>query len=143
MSEQTEEVRVRIPTIRTRLKLTRSWTFILHKEHRNNDFAGRIGAAVKSGKWSHDWNSSEVPVTLPEGTVLIVDRVYIRQGNGAYDSITFRLKKGDCPVKTIYGRFWAKLGDVNRIVCEWDMETVKTDTKVDPITQLGGLIDPS
>lgn len=140
-----EPVHVRIPTINTRLTLTRAWTFMLHKESRNDHFAARIGAAKKDGRWYHEWTAEEVPVTLPIGTVLVVDRIYIRKGKSRseYDSITFRLKKGECPDKTIYGRFWAKLGDVNRIVCEWDMETVKLDTKVDPITQLGGLVDPS
>lgn len=146
----TDQVHVRIPTINTRLTLTRAWTFMLHNEGRNDNFAGRIGAATKVSKWAHQWDAESVPVTIPAGTVLIVDRIYIRKGKtwsgksrSEYDSITFRIKKGECPDKTIYGRFWAKLGDVNRIVCEWDMETVKTDTKVDPITRLGGLVDPS
>lgn len=62
-------------------------------------------------------------VTLPEGTVLTVDRYYIRSGANDFDSITFRLpkptgrrKKGD-PVPPS-GRFWVKLRDANTIEFE-------------------------
>jgi hypothetical protein len=63
-------------------------------------------------------------VTLPEGTVLTVDRYYIRSGANDFDSITFRLpkpagkrKKGD-PVPPS-GRFWVKLRDANTIEFEY------------------------
>jgi hypothetical protein len=59
-------------------------------------------------------------VTLPAGTVLTLDRYYIKHGANDFDSITFRLpkpkgrvKKGD-PVPPS-GRFWCKLRDANRI----------------------------
>jgi len=68
-----------------------------------------------------------------------VSRIYIRQNNGDYDSITFSIKKGDCPDKKVYGRFWVKLGDANRITCEWDMDTVKV-AETDPITALGEIV---
>ena len=55
-------------------------------------------------------------VTLPKGTVLQVDRIYIRKGLDGFDSVSFRIAKGN----TIHPqgkalRFWAKLHDVNRI----------------------------
>ena len=59
-------------------------------------------------------------VTLPRGSKLTVSRIYIRNGVKDYDSITFHLIKGrkkkNDPVPP-HGRFWAKLHDVNRIVC--------------------------
>jgi len=133
-----KNVHVRIPTIGTVLTLKRGWAFTLYKESRNDDFACRIGAATKGEeRWSRTWHGDQVQVSLPAGTVLKVNRIYIRQNKSDYDSITLTLKKGDCPEKHVWGRFWVKLGDMNRIICEWDMETVRTDTKVDIITQLG------
>lgn len=72
---------------------------------------------------------------LPAGTVLTMDRIYIRKGNEEYDSISFNLNycpdESFCPksgfkamggakatIPLIQGnasriRFWAKLDDVN------------------------------
>lgn len=49
--------------------------------------------------------------TLPAGTILEIDRIYIRQGNAEYSSVTFKARG----IKVL--RFWAKLDDVNRIQC--------------------------
>lgn len=62
-------------------------------------------------------------ITLPRGSKLSVSRIYIRCGGAerrAYNSVTFSLikgrkKKGE-PTPP-HGRFWAKLYDVNQIVC--------------------------
>jgi hypothetical protein len=69
-----------------------------------------------SGVWEHLF-------TFREGTELKIDRIYIRQGGQAFDSVTFRSKQwvtapGDPlfknrKLKTL--RFWAKLHDVNQI----------------------------
>ena len=127
-------VRLTVPHIGTRLTLTRGWVFTLHTERRNSDFAQRMGIKDKDGHWRGD----SAKVSLPSGTVLVVDRIYIRQGAADFDSISFRLKKGDHPDKKVWGRFWVKLGDANRIHCEWDMETVKVADQ-DAITALGEL----
>jgi hypothetical protein len=68
---------------------------------------------------------ASVEVTLPEGTMLECDRVYIRTFNKArvqegddYDSITWKLvdpKKGKMQK---HGRFWVKLSDANEIEFE-------------------------
>lgn len=72
---------------------------------------------------------------LPAGTVLTIDRIYIRKGNEEYDSVSFNLNycpdENFCPksgfkvmggakatIPLIKGntdrvRFWAKLDDVN------------------------------
>ena len=65
---------------------------------------------------SHD--NPYIDATLPAGTPLRVDRVYIKKGIDAYSSITFVVAK-ECRDKKLRGkRFWAKLRDVNNIVCE-------------------------
>ena len=51
-----------------------------------------------------------LPLTFPPGTILSVDRLYIRKGQSGFDSISFRVIKGS-PIPT--GRFWAKLDEVN------------------------------
>ena len=64
-------------------------------------------------------------VTAPAGTVLGVQRVYIRNGGkvlASYSSVTFGCKK--VKGSKFHGRFWAKLSDVNNMVCEIDEDTL-------------------
>ena len=60
---------------------------------------------------------SECDYTLPAGTILKIDRIYIRKGKSEFDSITFVIKKhpDDKRGALIRGRFWAKLPEVNGI----------------------------
>lgn len=52
-------------------------------------------------------------ITIPSGTVLYVDRIYIRKGSEDFSSITFRVEK--FPDKKNH-RFWVKLHDSRSIV---------------------------
>lgn len=58
---------------------------------------------------------------LPVGTILEVDRVYIRStnkgkvGKDNFDSVTFRVLKNPAWTDKKHPRFWAKLDDVNQI----------------------------
>ncbi len=137
MSDTPPTVQITIPTIGTVLTLTRGWTFLLHHEGRNRDFAAKLGVTWKGWGYSDEICATEV--TLPSGTELIVDRIYIRKGKGKFDSITFRLKKTGKKAK-VWGRFWAKLGDVNRVHCTWSEDTLKRDTKVNIISRLADLV---
>jgi hypothetical protein len=86
-----------------------------------------------------DWNNrskevmkEKLTVTLPVGTVLAVDRLYIRKGASDYSSITFYAKElGEVIIpgsrwswgnqkatKRKAQRFWAKLADCNTIEFE-------------------------
>lgn len=136
----TPPVQITIPTIGTVLTLERGWTFPLYHEYRNEDFWKRV---TKRDKWDgsgYGRTLDATEMTLPSGTKLVVDRIYIRKGKGEFDSITFRLKKGDVPGrKDIYGRFWAKLGDVNRVKCAWDQDTIK-QTEANIIDSLADLV---
>lgn len=80
---------------------------------------------------------TSIPTTLPIGTKLKVSRIYIRAcGDTDFDSVTFTVeipqeqpvaepgKRKPKKIKPKKGRFWAKLGDVNQIICEWDESTV-------------------
>ncbi len=51
-----------------------------------------------------------VPVTVPDGTLLTIDRVYVKKGLSEFNSVTFwALLPGE--KKKL--RFWCKLDDVN------------------------------
>ena len=57
-----------------------------------------------------------VEVTLPEGTQLSVDRIYVKRGSESFNSVTFRTTK-ICPEKQLRSkRFWVKLKDANTII---------------------------
>lgn len=114
-----------IPRLRDKLKLTADWTFPVYFEHRNEGLIARMG-------YGYDTVEREVfqsklpsfalyggqtvmpkPFTMPAGTELSVDRVFIRNGAAGFDSVTFRCKlpKGKKATEAI--RFWAKLEDIN------------------------------
>jgi hypothetical protein len=58
-------------------------------------------------------------LTIPKESIVIVDRYYIKKGNGAFSSLTFRTESINLPgFKKKKPRFWAKLYDVNNIVYE-------------------------
>jgi hypothetical protein len=100
-----------IPPLGTVLRLTAPWVFHLHYERRNES-AYPLFDAFKEQAPHYSWRESPEPVecSLPKGTILTVDRIYIRQGSNEFDSVTFRLpKQGDRHAV----RFWAKLEDVN------------------------------
>jgi hypothetical protein len=66
---------------------------------------------VSGTGWTH---VDPTEVTLPAGTELRVERVYIRLGSyAAYNSITFRVTKSNPDPKLRGARFWAKLKDIN------------------------------
>lgn len=73
-------------------------------------------------------SQQSIPITLKKGTILSVDRVYIRKGSSDFSSITFYAKNiGEMifdgsniwgkkkPKKIKAFRFWAKLSDCNEI----------------------------
>jgi hypothetical protein len=91
---------------------------------------------VKYWSESKEWNQkaseikkSSLTVTLPAGTILAIDRIYIRKGASDFSSITFYAKElGEVtmpgskwswenkkPIKRKAQRFWAKLTDCNNI----------------------------
>ena len=128
--------RITIPTIGTEITLEEDWRFGLFPEDRNDKLWKMIVGTDPPG-----WRESLVmcengvfsPVTLPAGTVLIVDRIYLRKGGSDFDSITFRIK--ECPSNKALAkkRFWAKLHHVNLIKGTWNEQTVpRADEDVKP-----------
>jgi hypothetical protein len=117
-----------IPELKDQIKLTKDWSFNLYSERRNETLGKRLGLLSKSpnhfGPWIIQekctyWNEPLLAaiVTIPKDTVLIIDRIYIRNGEKEYSSITFRIK--DSPNKKLNkARFWAKLIDTRSIEFE-------------------------
>lgn len=93
----------------------------LYKEYRNSKvFKKLFDKDIGYG----DWGESFELLTLPKGTTLVVDRIYIRKGKqrAEYASITFRLKTfGE---KKMTGRFWLKLSDVNKLRVNINKDTL-------------------
>lgn len=125
-----------VPDIGTVVRLKEDWTFRLYPESRNYDMFQDLGIEYGSNyRW--DWrlrDKGATDVVLRASTRLKVDRVYIRKGAKDYSSLTFNIQKGKDCVCVFKGRehvfekkgrrFWAKLGDVNKMVVEVDRSTL-------------------
>lgn len=81
---------------------------------------------------------ASIPAKLPPGTIIIVDRIYVRQGAKGFDSVSFRCESipdiagaadwGKPGLRKTVGRFWAKLEDVNRVVAKVDLDAILDPT---------------
>lgn len=117
-----------IPACGDRITLVEDWDFLLYLEHRNVKFAEHrnLIPVNPNNRWGGMWEGEayrsgyrKVPYSLPKGTVLEVDRIYLRQHSKSatdetndFDSITWKV------VGQKHSRFWTKLGDVNQIKFE-------------------------
>jgi hypothetical protein len=97
--------RIWIPSLGDKLILKSDWTFALHCEQRNKSLMKYFEMPVTG--FSCMVGEPKI-VTLPKGTILKVDRIFIRQGAEGYNSVTFRWSASKC-------RFWVKLYDVNKM----------------------------
>lgn len=104
-------MRMFIPTIGTEFKLSEDWTFDLYHEYRNEKLLEYFNVK-KVNTYSYGSSSDSTEVTLPKGTVIKVDRIYVKKGNSAYDSVTvYATIEGEKRKR----RFWVKLNDFNQI----------------------------
>lgn len=126
-----------IPEIGDQIILTNDWTFDLYAENRNCELGGTIGYNVRyisswvNGVYIHNSNpcflwategqvkTHVIPYTLPAGTVLKIDRIYIRKGAKDFSSVSFFITSKE-KIKSTgkHLRFWAKLADCNNIEFE-------------------------
>lgn len=100
-------MRMFIPSIGTEFKLAEDWTFDLYHEYRNDKLINYFKLQYSSG--------SSTEVTLPKETIIKVDRIYVKKGNSAYDSVTMY---ASIPGNKGKVRFWVKLIDFNQIEAE-------------------------
>lgn len=123
-------MKIFIPKLGTKLTLSKAWTFNLHDERRNEAFwlavhgkpvretfyygynGGYHTSPVKTATATSTAHKPAKPMktTLPKGTVLLIERIYIRKNASEFDSITFRITKGG---SVPAGRFWVKTEDIN------------------------------
>lgn len=150
-------MRLFIPTLGTELRLLKPWGFPLFHEYRNEKLLEALGIARRPWtRWDlvtgqqtnapmpHDW------VTLPAGTILTVQRIYIRGSFRDFDSVTFscnpgvrqpKRKKGDPPAAPVLkGRFWAKLDSVNEMEVEEIAKLAPVETPPDLVLSASGML---
>lgn len=126
-----------IPVLGEKLRLTADWMFDLYNESRNSTMMEHLGDTRTCV-----WNPAAIPFTLPAGSVLKTDRIFIRKGSEEFNSITFFLVGEKTQAKILHKagtsftpgyagtfqydvkqparpvRFWVKLDDANKIEFE-------------------------
>ncbi len=123
-----------IPPLKMPLTLTKPATVPIYHERRNEIMLTAFGGGPKTYgnrhySWCHppakpdqkkdgwDWDYDTMlatTLTIPAGTVLLIDRYYIRNGADEFDSLTFRVASSP-DKKWNKKRFWLRLSDVNAL----------------------------
>lgn len=86
-------MKITIPRMGDMLVLQKDWSFPVMHEDRNKSIIIHQGQALIPVRY--EYNQYYRPIygytnhSLPAGTVMSVDRYYIRKGAGEFDSITF------------------------------------------------------
>lgn len=114
-----------IPQVGDKLHLLENWQAKIF-----NDNTGRNDKVFKALNISIDsQEKADVDVTFPKGTVLRVDRLYVRAPASSFDSITFTVMQ--CPIKSLNkARFWVKLLDANNIHFEEIKNSIDSYKKI-------------
>lgn len=145
-------MKIFFPTVGSQLRLDADWSFPLHDEPRNHALFCALGLVLpraepgplRHARYFSDYvlapgsrapgagRSGWATVRLPAGTVLQVDRIFLRKSLADFDSITFLVatspdrrllpwRKQNPGAAMVSGtvRFWAKLEHVNGIEGEW------------------------
>jgi len=123
---------VLIPDIGTKMVLAEDWQLILYDESRNGVTLEITEAVPSNRNWNDRHNDPKnTNITFPKGTILSVDRIYIRKGAADFSSLTFFADKktkiirdGKEYTSPKALRFWAKLKDVNNMKVQFVEETV-------------------
>lgn len=104
------------------ITLKEPWSFRLWDESRNEKFIDSIRAdgylLARRPKNVNCWEICDRgEITLPVGTVLTISRIYVRQGNKDFDSISFFVRLASVRRSNgwITGRFWVRLEDANKL----------------------------
>lgn len=111
------------------IRLTEDWSFGLYNEHRNETLIRHLGL-----EFTWDWRQrNDAPLctaTIPRGSVLKIDRVYVRKGSPDWDSVTFVWMGQRLPARIEDNgyrqvrkpaqqvRFWAKLDETRTMEFE-------------------------
>ncbi len=102
-----------IPKVGDKIKLTKSLSVTIKAEYRNNVFIKSYMDKYPEAQLDGDNN---LPILIPAGVNLVFSRIYIRQGeSSSYDSITFTT---DGKSGFIRGRFFIPIENANHIEYE-------------------------
>lgn len=123
-------MKICIPSIGSKILLSENWSFYAYPEGRNETLFRHLGL-----RWPKDWKEEEEmmkkpeKVTLPAGTELRIDRIYIRKGLDGFDSVTFFLcgqkTKKETEIKTAHHWHTDKVGGKWKKGDEYRYEYVK------------------
>lgn len=119
-----------IPTIGSVLTLAQPWDFQLYNEQRNETLMTYLG---DSRTIEYGADIKGIPMSLPAGMTLRLDRIYIRKGLNDFDSLSFMLVGAQAETGSLWMRnrleqgaiaklpkrpvrFWVKLEDANKLV---------------------------
>jgi hypothetical protein len=117
--------RLFIPQVGNQLKLIANWDCKIFNDRLNK----KVFSGLNIDVTGEDSRNSTVDITFPKGTVLKVDRLYVRAPASSYDSITFSI--ASCPIKSLVkARFWVKLMDANKIEFEEIIEDMDSHEKL-------------
>lgn len=130
-------MKIFIPEIGDEITLSKDWTFELKHESRNESLFEKFYGTHEFYDHPLFVSGGALNYTIPAGSVLKIDRVYIRKGQSDFSSVTFLWKGESIPahyedemkwdrktrtevptgkqfrVSKKPVRFWAKLADVN------------------------------
>ena len=138
-----------IPELGKQFRLTREWSVPVQREHRNETVLEAMLDEQTMAQYGHHgyyyYHGDPVfhIIAFPAGTVLQVDRIYIRQGVKDFNSVTFRVvsspdvrlmppRKGGKAVSGGKGkRFWVKLQHVNGTEVQWADDTKFTKEELE------------
>jgi hypothetical protein len=122
-----------MPTVGQKVRVLdgQGWVIKLYQERRNESLYEYVGQPLSTDRCFYDdyvggqaaftWDVSEperkhIKVTIPAGSILTIDRIYLRKGAAEFDSVTFILNGAKLAGKVgaqSRVRFWVKLDDVN------------------------------
>lgn len=123
-----------VPRLGDMIQIKQDLNFTLDAESRNlslwkyifatdKDFADAVnadypGTYVKGKIDVLPWELKNIPYTIPKGTVLIVDRVFVRAGARDFDSVTFIIQDDPNFDTKNDIRFYVRLSELNGIKFE-------------------------
>lgn len=84
-------MKIWLPKCGDAVRLTKDWSFQLHEEYRNSEVWRLQSGSAMGCQYRPVLN--KISCMMPCGTELVFDRLYVRQDNDAYASVTFVIKE--------------------------------------------------
>jgi hypothetical protein len=92
-------MKLNIPALGTKIMLLEDWRFTLYHEYRNSTLIEALG--IKFSGWRENRGLATSAACVPKGTVLTIDRIYIRKGAADFNSVTFTIPKMKTKAKKV------------------------------------------